>query len=121
MLADIDLRKVGRTRLEVPVAELAQLAAATDRHLGQNLSLFEVGVECNWTVAQLTLHRGVHPVRVVGVLDVVTHRAGFVSATAAPRYGPNSPQVSGTKSDLPRTMAISTARSRMAARKTCLA
>jgi hypothetical protein len=82
VLANVNLGEIGWPRLEAPVAQLAQLTAAAHRHLGQYLALFEVHVEVHRAVAQLALNGGVDPGGVIGVLDVVTHRAGLVAAVA---------------------------------------
>jgi len=82
VFARIDLREVSRARIEATVAKLAQLTAAADRHLGHHLSFFEIGVKRHWAVAQLALHRSMNPGGVVGVLDVVTHRARVVATVA---------------------------------------
>ena len=96
VLADIDLREVGRAGIETAVAELAQLAVAADRHLGQHLSLFEIGVEGDRAVAQLARHRGVDSLQMVGILDVVAHRARLVAAVSnllVPVFGDRSATV----------------------------
>jgi len=56
VFAGIDLREIGRARLEKAVAQLAQVAAAVDRHLGHHLSLLEVNVEGDGAVARLALN-----------------------------------------------------------------
>jgi hypothetical protein len=79
MVANVYLREIGWACFEPAMAKLTQFPAAAHRHLGQNLSLLEVDVESDWTVAQLALYGDVRTCGVIGELNVVAHRARAVA------------------------------------------
>jgi hypothetical protein len=80
VLADVNLRESGGARFESAVTQLAQIVAAVNRHLGEHLSLLEIGVEGDGTVAELAPHWSMDSRGVLRELFVVAHATGVVAA-----------------------------------------
>jgi hypothetical protein len=82
MLPHVDLGELGRSCLEVPVAQLAQFPTPTNRHFGHELAFFEIDVGRDRSMTQLALHGCVLPGAEILVFGIVARRACFVAAVA---------------------------------------
>ena len=82
MFANINLGKTGGASIKLAVAEFAEFSQAADRHVGDFLSLFQVCVQRDRTVAELAPHDRVDSVGVLGSFGVVTHCAGCIAEMA---------------------------------------